>query len=153
MYIYITCTCTTILQYKMYLFLQLHTKCIYIYNGNRDLHPIAASNLPAFQVKTYFAEHREACREIGVDQQPVFPFHIDLEDRRVGRPFKVIGRRFHWGCGIFFFGAPVCCWFLRDVNIHKNSTSHPWSPWLFTPCSPWLNFRGSVSRAMSFSVR
>ena len=31
-------------------------------------------------VKTYFAEHRERCREIGVDQQPVFPFHIDMEE-------------------------------------------------------------------------
>lgn len=31
-------------------------------------------------VKTYFAEHREECREIGVDQQPVFPFHVDLEE-------------------------------------------------------------------------
>lgn len=50
-----------------------------------DLHSTAASNLP-LEVKTYFAEHRERCREIGVDQQPVFPFHIDMEDGRVGRP-------------------------------------------------------------------
>lgn len=31
-------------------------------------------------VKTYYEENRNRCRDLGVDQQPAFPFQIDLEE-------------------------------------------------------------------------
>lgn len=35
---------------------------------------------PWCEVRTFYQENQPRCRELGVDQQPAFPFQIDLEE-------------------------------------------------------------------------
>ena len=75
-----------------------HRAISHINHGKRRENPAARcleSQLPA-EVKTYYEENRNRCRDLGVDQQPAFPFQIDLEDLKNGRWIVFFWHKHAW---------------------------------------------------------